>query len=503
MKSRGGRGIPEEFVARCARIVPDMDEFLAAMTRPVPTTIRVNTLKTCRAELLERLADLAPEPLPWSDLAFRLGDGAAIGRRLEHFAGLVYVQDAASMVPPLLLGPEPGETVLDIAAAPGSKTTQLAAMMANRGLLVANDFSRGRVRGLIGNIDRAGCLNVCVCRMDGIKLARDLEGVCDRVLVDAPCTCEGIMRRTASVLDRWSLDSIAKFSRLQKGLIVAGYRALRPGGLMVYSTCTVAPEENEVVVAYLLERFPEAEVLPAALPGFVMRPGLAAWDGAAFPAALADTRRILPQDNDTEAFFAALVRKPGQGSEHQDTREIPLQDQGNGLKCTRRNGSRRIRYQETRQRTEGGGGEGSGPVSAVRTVAALARRFGIPEPVLAELEAVFAPNQGTVFLATPGVMRFDAVRPMRRGIRLCRVFPHSVKPTTHAMQLLGRHATRNRVEVSRDQAVALIAGGQVEIESDCEDGFALINCEGFTVGVGLYHRPVLKSQIPRFRPVDG
>jgi len=472
LKSRGGRGIPEEFIARCARIVPDLDEFLAAMTRPVPTTVRVNTLKAVRDEALARLADLALEPLPWSNLAFRLGDGAAIGRRLEHFVGLVYVQDAASMVPPLLLGPEPGETVLDIAAAPGSKTTQMAAMMRNRGLLIANDFSRGRVRGLIGNVDRAGCLNVCVCRMDGIKLARDVEGACDRVLVDAPCTCEGIMRRTASVLDRWSLDSIAKFSRLQKGLIVAGYRALRPGGMMVYSTCTVAPEENEVVVAYLLERFPEAEVLPAALPGFVMRPGLAVWAGAALPAALVNSRRILPQDNDTEAFFVALVRKPADGGGQ--VRSLPVS-----------------------------GPSVPGAVSAVRTVSSLARRFGIPEPVLADLEAVLAPNQGTVFLATPEVMRFDAVRPMRRGIRLCRVFPHSVKPTTHAMQLLGRYATRNRIEVSRDEAVMLIAGGQVRIESDCEDGFALINCDGFTVGVGLYHRPVLKSQIPRFRPVDG
>jgi NOL1/NOP2/sun family putative RNA methylase len=311
VKGRSGAGIPAEFVARCARIVPDLDEFIAAMQRPVPVTVRVNTLKATREEALDWMADLSPEPVPWWELAFTLRDGSGIGKRLEHFIGLVYAQDAASMVPPLLLAPAPGETVLDLTAAPGSKTTQLAAMMDNRGLLIANDFSRGRVRGLIGNVDRAGCLNVCVCRMDGIKLARELEGSCDRVLVDAPCTCEGIMRRTASILDRWSLDAIRKFERLQKGLIVAGYRAVRPGGTMVYSTCTVAPEENEVVLAYLLERFPEAEVEPAALEGFVMRPALGGWgDGVAFPPGVANARRILPQDNDTEAFFVARVRKP-------------------------------------------------------------------------------------------------------------------------------------------------------------------------------------------------
>ncbi|MFO7675067.1 MAG: hypothetical protein R6X12_01940 [bacterium] len=139
----------------------------------------------------------------------------------------------------------------------------------------------------------------------------------------------------------------------------------------------------------------------------------------------------------------------------------------------------------------------------VREVRDLARRFGIPEAVFAGLEAVTAPNQGTVFLATPEVMRFDAVRPLRRGIRFCRLFPHSVKPTSHAMQLLGRHATRNCIEVSRADAVRLVAGGQLEVETGCDDGFVLIRCEGFTIGVGLYHRPVLKSQIPRHRPVDG
>ncbi|MFO7675068.1 MAG: RsmB/NOP family class I SAM-dependent RNA methyltransferase [bacterium] len=302
--------LPDEFVERYGPIHEDRQAFFDAMVRPLRTTVRVNTLKATREEALGWMADLAPEPVPWWELAFTLRDGSGIGKRLEHFIGLVYAQDAASMVPPLVLAPEPGETVLDLTAAPGSKTTQLAAMMDNRGLLIANDFSRGRVRGLIGNVDRAGCLNVCVCRMDGIKLARELEGTCDRVLVDAPCTCEGIMRRTASILDRWSLEAIRKFERLQKGLIVAGYRAVRPGGTMVYSTCTVAPEENEVVLAYLLERFPEAAVEPAALAGFTMRSALGGWGGATFPPGVANARRILPQDNDTEAFFIARVRKP-------------------------------------------------------------------------------------------------------------------------------------------------------------------------------------------------
>ena len=130
----------------------------------------------------------------------------------------------------------------------------------------------------------------------------------------------------------------------------------------------------------------------------------------------------------------------------------------------------------------------------------LCERFGIPRAAFAELATVV--GQETVFVATPEVMGFDTVRPMRRGIRLCRLFPHSVKPTTWAMQVLGRHATRNCVDVSRKQAVELIGGAQLEVEVDVERGFVLIRCNGFTVGVGLYKRPVLKSQIPRYRPVE-
>jgi NOL1/NOP2/sun family putative RNA methylase len=235
----------------------------------------------------------------------------SLGKRLEHFLGLIYVQEAASMAPPLVLGPQPGERVLDIAAAPGSKTTQMSAMMSNTGIIIANDPSPTRVRALIGNVDRAGCLNVAVCRLDGLGLGRSLTGTCDRVLVDAPCSAEGTIRKSAAMLELWSVDSIMRFPSVQKRLISIGYQSLKPGGVMVYSTCTVAPEENEAVVAWLLQRHPEAELLDIDLPGLAMRPGLDGWEGEAFPTPVQKCRRILPQDNDTEPFFLALVRRPG------------------------------------------------------------------------------------------------------------------------------------------------------------------------------------------------
>jgi NOL1/NOP2/sun family putative RNA methylase len=305
------RDFPAGFLERYSQFIPDFDDFLRAMCAPLRRTFRVNTLKTSRARALELLADLNPRPVPWCDLGFWVEDGERLGLRLEHFLGLIYVQEAASMVPPLLLSPLPGERVVDLAAAPGSKTTQMAAMMENTGLIVANDQSPGRVRALISNVDRAGCLNVVVCRRDGGALAQALRGSCDRVLLDAPCSSEGTIRKSQEALDRWSVRAIERFSGLQRRLALAAYDALRPGGVMVYSTCTLAPEENEAVVTELLRRRPGAELLTAALPGLRTRPGLGRFGPLKFPESVTACLRILPQDNDTEAFFAAVIRRPG------------------------------------------------------------------------------------------------------------------------------------------------------------------------------------------------
>jgi len=319
------RTFPEAFVERYSQFIPDFGAFVEAMQRPLRRTFRVNTLKATRDRVLELMADLNPEPLPWFELGFSLPENGyspperedarysphfpSIGKRIEHFIGLIYVQEAASMAPPLVLQPQPGERVLDIAAAPGSKTTEMSAMMQNTGIIISNDPSPTRVRGLIGNVDRAGSLNVAVCRMDGMALGRAVAGTCDRVLVDAPCSSEGTIRKSRQALDRWSVAAIRRFPSIQKRLILAGYLALKPGGVMVYSTCTVAPEENESVVAHLLVRHPEAEVRAAELPGLKMRPGLTEWERESFPEAVGRCRRILPQDNDTEPFFMALIRR--------------------------------------------------------------------------------------------------------------------------------------------------------------------------------------------------
>ncbi len=289
-------GLPKRpFEERYRRLLgPDYEAFLRYTARmPVPS-IRVNPMKLDPDILLSRLrrGGWILEGLPWYRHGFRVISGPAkLGNTPEHQLGLYYVQEAASMAPPVALDPRPGERVLDLAAAPGSKTTQMAEMMGWRGVVVANDPSPSRANSLAANVQRMGSINVVVTSYDGRTITRHLgEGVFDAVLLDAPCSAVGAARRDWTPLRRWSLRSVRRISRLQVSLALEALRSLRPGGRMVYSTCTLDPEENEFVIHRLLSE--GAEVEEVSLPGMVTRPGLTRWEGRELDPSLARPLRI-------------------------------------------------------------------------------------------------------------------------------------------------------------------------------------------------------------------
>ena len=310
--------LPAQFLERLRNIIPasQWDQVVNTFIAPPPTTFRINSLKTAFPAVWETLmsAGFRLERVPWYPEAVILRGGRL--RDLQETAlytsGAIYVQSLSSMVPALVLAPQAGDTVLDITAAPGSKTTQMACLMRGEGRIVANDNNRVRFYKLKATVGQQGAANVTLSRRFGESFARSDPAAFDRVLVDAPCGTEGrFYTGRASSYDYWTPRKIHEMVVKQRRLLQAGASALRPGGVLVYSTCTFAPEENEGVVSWALNTFRGTlELQPVALPIANTMPGLTAWEEKVFGEALGLTLRVLPSDTMEGFFLARLTKAP-------------------------------------------------------------------------------------------------------------------------------------------------------------------------------------------------
>ncbi len=273
-------------------------------------SIRINTLNGTIAEVKKSIEAKGwkLEAIPWCKEGFWIehSERRDVGNLLEHHLGKIYVQEAASMIPPLVLQPQPGEMVLDLCAAPGSKTTQIAAMMHNKGLIVANDYKGDRLSSLGINVQRSGLTNCLVTKMHGKRFHGFLF---DKILVDAPCSGTGTIRKSLKTITIWNPLMITKLARQQKELLENAFNNLKAGGELVYSTCSVEPEENEGVINFLLQKCPEAEIVAVNIPGLRTSPPILEFAGENYDLSIKHTLRIWPQDNDTEGFFIAKIHK--------------------------------------------------------------------------------------------------------------------------------------------------------------------------------------------------
>ncbi len=292
----------------------DYPAFLAAYADPPAgspaTVLRVNTLKATPADLLPRLPfDLAP--IPWSGEAYLLAGDSRPGKHPYHAAGLYYLQDPASLAPVGLLQPQPGETILDLSAAPGGKATHIAARMQGEGLLIANEVVHKRAWELAGNLERWGATNVAITTETPERLAGRWPGFFDAVLVDAPCSGEGMFRRSEAARRAWSPSLVAGCAARQDGILEHAARLVRPGGRLVYSTCTFAPEEDEGTIARFLQLHPDFSLVPPpASQSSIFSPGRPDWlpDNLQRPD-LAHCVRLWPHTGPGEGHFAALLQR--------------------------------------------------------------------------------------------------------------------------------------------------------------------------------------------------
>ena len=293
--------LPEAFLKRMEhQLGKEYPAFLAALERPRAVALRFNPLKGEAPHM-----DFTGDPVPWEPRGYYYDPNARPGLHPYHEAGVYYLQEASAMAPVSLLDPQPGEWVCDLCAAPGGKTTQIAGRMAGKGFLLCNEINPKRAKILSRNIERMGVGNALVTNEHPGKLAERFAGCFDKVLIDAPCSGEGMFRKEEAAVTDWSQETVEMCARRQQEILASGAMLVRPGGRLVYSTCTFAPEENEQAVAAFLEKHPDFTMEKAEAPWFTP-----VGEGAF---------RLLPHKLLGEGHFAAVLRRQGDAQREEPT----------------------------------------------------------------------------------------------------------------------------------------------------------------------------------------
>ena len=480
--------LPHPSLERYRPLIGDWADFCAAIARPLPTTVWANTLRATpeRVRALLAAEGYAPEPIGWCPGAFRLSADEARpaetptpGRGLLAMTGLYHVQEEVSLLPVLLLDPRPGERVLDLCAAPGGKTAALAVAMENRGTVVANDVDWRRLIAVGRNLDRIGLVNVATTAWDAANFPES-GGLYDRVLADVPCTCEGTSRKNTGVLAWGGEEERARTAAVQTAILRKAVRLCRPGGRIVYSTCTYAPEENEAVVDAVLREARAAEGQAAVrvadarseagAAGFDGAPGLTSWNGGRFDPSLAGCLRVWPQLHDTGGFFCAVLER-GEAGARPDRPDRP---DGPALHA----------FEE---------------VDRDQWLGPVVERFGLPEGAFDGLRLV---RHGAKTLA---VVAKDLAPPAHPapgsyGLAVLHAGMRDPKLTTAAAMAFGGLARRNVLDLgsaldggheARARAEAYVAREDLELSGEeaarmSGPGYVIVRWAGAALGVGWF-----------------
>ena len=299
--------VTERIIERYGCLTDNKQKFSKAVKSSLKQSFRINTIKAEKEEVLNKIKeyDDTIENVKWCENAFQT-KLTNLGSSVQHFAGQIYIQELTSMIPPIIVRDLIQENkILDCCAAPGSKTTQIADIMGNKGHIIANDARHARIKALRGNLDRLGVTNTTVTLRD-FKSFPNTEA--DIYFVDAPCSSEGTIRKKNAVKRNWKEYDYERFSKMQSGLLSKACEMAPKGSTIVYSTCTFAPEENENVISKIIEQN-NVELKTIKLNGLKMGEGISNWRGENFNKEVKKCARIWPHHNDTDAFFLARMEK--------------------------------------------------------------------------------------------------------------------------------------------------------------------------------------------------
>ncbi|MDY3763780.1 MAG: RsmF rRNA methyltransferase first C-terminal domain-containing protein [Candidatus Ventricola sp.] len=450
--------LPQAYIAQMKRLLGEAGFFAyeKALQEPVTRALRVNLLLFPEGTPPCAIEGLG-EAVPWAKGAYFIEGDARSGLSPLHEGGLYYMQEPSAMTAVSALCPQPGERVLDLCAAPGGKSTQIAALMAGRGLLVCNEPVPSRAQILSRNVERMGVRNAIVTSAMPAQLAPRFPAFFDRILVDAPCSGEGMFRRQPEARDEWSAGSPRGCADRQLEILEAAAKMLAPGGALVYSTCTFNDTENEGVLARFTAAHPEFALEPFALPGL--------------PSGSRGYVHLYPHEIRGEGHFVSLLRKAPDAPGAPENEEKPRR----AVKPARGRGEQAKKAQQ--------------PAIAV------------PEDVLApgvSFDRLHAAG-GSLWALPEGLddlSRLDGLRVLRTGLLLAHAEGRRAEPDhALAMALTPCEAART-AELDEAQALAYQAGETLEL-GDLEPGYTLLTLRGVSLGFGKQAGGVMKNHYPK------
>ncbi|MBR3927370.1 MAG: RsmF rRNA methyltransferase first C-terminal domain-containing protein [Clostridia bacterium] len=436
------RSWPEKFLSEIQEILKEeYDAFLAAMERESAHAMRLNPLRKDAEDCARPF--MRGDSVLWEENGKYVRLGARPGASLAHAAGAFYMQDPSAMSPVAVLNPKPGERVLDLCAAPGGKSGQIAGRMMGKGFLLSNEIEFSRARILLGNLERLGFLNTCITSCDANALANALPGFFDAVLVDAPCSGEGIFRRDPNAVLEWSENAPFGCAERQAEILDNAAKLLRPGGRMVYSTCTFNRYENEKTIEAFLSRHPEFEAGEFTLAGV----------GRSVNGSI----RLWPHKIDGEGHFAALLIKTD-------------------------------------------GKDGKYPVNSETKGADSARMLLEKDAFCGNFDGVFhfGGDQLSLLPAEAPDIRLlsgKGVRLLRAGLPLCKVGKGFVVPD-HALAMAMRTEDAGRVFDMDEATAAKFMEGE-EIAAEAEKGWTLMTYKNMPLGWGKASQGAIKNHLPK------
>ncbi len=445
---------PADFLSYMAELLgEDYSAFAASYKAPAIDGLRVNDLKVKPQDLLDSLpADLSP--LPWCPVGFTTRSDASLGRHPYHAAGLYYLQEPSAMAVAQVLAPQPGERVLDLCAAPGGKATHIASLMRDQGLLVANDVHSRRARILSGNLERWGLTNTAILSETPQRCARRFPAFFDRVLVDAPCSGEGMFRRSESARAQWSRENVRGCARRQREILVSAARMVRPGGWLCYATCTFSPEENEEVVASFLCDHTEFEIVdPPRCPG--LDRGHPEWVKTSQP--LERAVRLWPHRASGEGHFVALMQRRS-GETVRPQHACPA----------------------------------GAALSSVELLAEFCRQH-----LTMSIQGRLVTMGPRIYRSPPDLPNLGGLQVVRPGWLMGVVHPGRLDPSHALAMALCQDEARLTLDLSADgpEVYAYLQGSP--LRSSGEDGWLLVTVDGHALGWGKRVRGIVKNHYPR------